>query len=77
MRGESTKKEIIGHTVYGDLNGVRFKWHFNLKDKIKAESAGAALGMKNLKSYAIHSDNPLPVLNDGHDPTSGDQVQES
>jgi hypothetical protein len=65
MRGASIKEELIGHTVYGDLDGKRYKWSFNITDKSKAESAGVKLGMKNVKAYALYSNNPLTVPNDG------------
>jgi hypothetical protein len=71
MRGSPIKQDIIGHTVYGDLNGTRYKWTFSLKDKTKAESAGANLGMTNIKAYAIYSDNPLPMRNNESAPQEG------
>lgn len=60
-RGEPTKQTIIGHTLYGDHNGYRCKYHVSITDNAKALKHGEGMGLTDIKAYPIYKDEKTAV----------------
>lgn len=66
-RGAPIKRELIGHSLYGAINGTKFKWFTSITDPPQAlKYAEEQLGMLNPKAYPIFKDeNRRSIKTDG------------
>lgn len=72
-RGAPIKRELIGHSLYGAINGTKHKWFTSIIDQPQAlKYAEEELGMLNPKAYPIFKDeNRRSIKTDG-DPEEPD-----